>query len=92
MPKELVSGFFVTNFKNFLSYFRSNVQRVLSEMEEKGRTNVREEACAIFESQVLEDIAQGHAPSGPGLDRDNEADPAFYTNALIVEGHRKSHA
>ena len=61
-------------------------------MEEKGRTNVREEACAIFETQVLEDIAQGHAPTGPGLGRANKTDPAFYSNALIVEGHRKSDA
>lgn len=40
---------------------------VLKSMEEEGRSNVREEASAIFESLVLEDIAQGRAPTGPGL-------------------------
>lgn len=58
-------------------------------MEKSGRTDVREEACALFESQVLEDIAQGRAPTGPGLGRANEADPPFYMNAVIFEGHKK---
>ena len=36
-------------------------------MERTGRPNIREEECALFESQVLEDIEQGRAPTGPGL-------------------------
>ena len=36
-------------------------------MERTGRPNIREEACALFESQMLEDIEQGRAPTGPGL-------------------------
>ena len=36
-------------------------------MENNGRPNIREEACAMFESNILEDIEQGRAPTGPGL-------------------------
>lgn len=67
-------------------------------MEKSGRPNVREEACAMFESQMLEDIAQGRGPTGPGLGAGKEGNgggnaqdtsPAFYMNAVIVKGHRK---
>lgn len=58
-------------------------------MEKNGFENVRDEASAIFETQMLEDIAEGCPPTGPGLDRPNKEDPAFYMNTVIVEGFRK---
>lgn len=61
-------------------------------MEKEGRVNVREEAATIFESQTLEDMARGQAPTGPGLPDANHAggpvEPSFYMKAILVEGHK----
>ncbi|CAM9626564.1 unnamed protein product [Laminaria digitata] len=43
------------------------IHAALAVMEKRGRPNTREEACALFESQMLEDMEQGRAPTGPGL-------------------------
>lgn len=62
-------------------------------MEAAGRTSVREEACAIFESQVLNDIKEGCPATGPGLPAVGSSSggaPAFYMKAVLVEGHKKA--
>ena len=36
-------------------------------MEKNGRPDIREEASALFEAMILENIEQGKAPTGTGL-------------------------
>lgn len=66
----------------------------LEDMEAAGRTGVREEACAIFESHILNDIKEGRAPTGPGLPAAGDSNggaPAFFMKAILVEGHKNAY-
>ncbi|CAM9503453.1 unnamed protein product [Sphacelaria rigidula] len=64
----------------------------LAEKEAAGRENVRDEACAIFERQVLQDIKEGRAPTGPGLPAPGVSSggaPAFFMKAILIQGRKK---
>eukprot|EP00904_Undaria_pinnatifida_P009079 jgi/Undpi1/5300/HiC_scaffold_2.g00581.m1 len=65
-------AFYVTpafGYREFFAYMASctPADTALAYMEKNGRPDIREEACALFEAQILEDIEQGKAPTGPGL-------------------------
>lgn len=64
-------------------------------MEEGGRPDVRNEAAAIFEKQILEDTEKGCAPPGPGFSppdgdsaSENVSRVVYYQKALLIQGRK----
>lgn len=66
-------------------------------MEQEGMTDVREKAGLIFEADIQECIAQGCAPTGPGISQANIEESsegknagqlAFRMEARVIQGFK----